>query len=67
MQLENSILSENSYQPNSIYETSPEQDKILKLLFKNIYINGGLLIFDYAKIIDGFGDHFGTQNRLKIH
>ena len=61
----NSIgLLGNSYQPNSIYETSPEQDKILKLLFKNIYINGGLLIFDYAKIIDGFGD---TLQALSSH
>ena len=61
----NSIgLLENSYQPNSIYEISPKQDKILKLLFKNIYINGGLLIFDYAKIIDGFGD---TLQALSSH
>ena len=39
-----------------IYEISPKQDNILKIIFKNIAKNGGLLILDYAKIMGGIGD-----------
>ena len=47
-----------------IYETSPKQDNILKIIFKSISKNGGLLIIDYAKITGGAGD---TLQAISAH
>ena len=55
-QMKNLDLPEYIYPSSKVFETSPKQDKIFNLLIKNISLSGGLLIFDYAKIVDGFGD-----------
>jgi SAM-dependent MidA family methyltransferase len=47
-----------------IYEISPKQDEILRIIFKNISKNGGLLILDYAKISGGAGN---TMQAISSH
>ncbi len=52
------------FKNNTIYEISPKQDNILKIIFKNISENGGLLIIDYAKMNGGVGD---TLQAISAH
>ena len=41
---------------NLVYEISFQQEELFSKIINKIGNHGGILIFDYAKIIDGFGD-----------
>ena len=57
-------FQEHELNDDKVYEISPKQDDILKIIFENISKNGGLLILDYAKIRGGGGD---TMQAISAH
>ena len=57
-------FQEHELNDYKVYEISPKQDDILKIIFENISKNGGLLILDYAKISGGGGD---TMQAISAH